>query len=139
MKIILHSVLASCLYFHGSALMADGAKLSLELNTAEEVETACRLSFLIQNGMATDITSLVFETVIFTSEAKVDRLTLFDFQSVPAGRPRVRQFDLTGTPCSRVGSVLINGVESCDGPTLTVEACQSALSLSSRTDIRVDG
>ncbi|MEM9970551.1 MAG: hypothetical protein AAF762_05585 [Pseudomonadota bacterium] len=139
MKKILQSVLLSSLCFQGTALLADDAKLSLELNTAEEVETACRLSFLIHNEMATDITSLVVETVIFTSDAQVDRLTLFDFESVPAGRPRVRQFDLTGTACNRVGSVLINGVESCDGPALTVEACQSALSLSSRTDIRVDG
>ncbi|MEO0943617.1 MAG: hypothetical protein AAFY06_02085 [Pseudomonadota bacterium] len=139
MKKILQSVLLSSLCFQGTALLADDAKLSLELNTAEEVETACRLSFLIQNEMATDITSLVVETVIFTSDAQVDRLTLFDFQSVPAGRPRVRQFDLTGTPCNRVGSLLINGVESCDGPTLAVEACQSALRLSSRIDIRIDG
>jgi len=118
---------------------AKDAKLALELNSASDVEGACRLSFVVENGLAADITSLVLETVIFTSDAQVERLTLFDFQSVPAGRPRVRQFDLSGTACTGVGSILINGVEACNGDALAPEICQTALTLSSRTDIGVDG
>lgn len=123
----------------GAPASAQEAKLTLELNSASDVEGACRLSFLVENGLTTDITSLVFETVIFTVDAKVERLTLFDFQSLPAGRPRVRQFDLSGTTCTGVGSILINGVEACNGEALTPDACQTVLTLSSRTDIGVDG
>lgn len=118
---------------------AQDAKLTLELNSARDVEGACRLSFVVENELPTNITSLVFETVIFTSDAQVERLTLFDFQAVPSGRPRVRQFDLSGTACAGVGSILINGVEACSGDALTPDTCQNALTLSSRTDIGVDG
>ncbi|MEL7152060.1 MAG: hypothetical protein AAGK71_15080 [Pseudomonadota bacterium] len=138
LKTVRSFLLVSACAVGGPAFSQD-AKLSLELNSASDVEGACRLSFLVQSGFGTDITSLVFETVVFTSDAQVERLTLFDFQSVPAGRPRVRQFDLSGTSCSGVGSILINGVETCNGDALTPDACQTALNLSTRTNIGVDG
>lgn len=113
--------------------------LSLELNTATDIDNACRLSFLVRNETQNDIGSFVVETVIFTPDFQVERMTLFDFQAVPQGRPRVRQFDLSGTPCAGIGSLLINGVETCTGESVSAEACQSALSLSSRSDIKVEG
>ncbi|MEM9969747.1 MAG: hypothetical protein AAF762_01425 [Pseudomonadota bacterium] len=113
--------------------------LSLELNTVGDVEGACRLTFLVGNEMPTDISGFVVEAVIFNTDGQVDRLTLFDFQAIPAGRPRVRQFDLAGLACPSLGSVLINGVSTCSGEGMTAEACQSALQPSSRTDVEVVG
>lgn len=133
------AALAVAACFLTTSAVAQEAKLSLELNATSDVEGSCRMSFLVRNELAQDVEALVVETVIFTKEFQVDRLTLFDFQSVPVGRPRVRQFDLSGTACSDVGSVLINGVDSCEGGSLTPDICQAALDLSTRTEIGVDG
>ncbi len=64
-------------------------------------------------------------------------LSLFDFQSLPKGKPRVRQFDLAGTKCEGLRQILINGVARCDGA--DPATCQSALQLGSRTKQEVLG
>jgi len=108
-----------------------GASLSLDLNTAENVDGACRLTFMVENTLTHDLTALAYETVVITTAGEVERLTIFDFGAVPAGRPRVRQFDLTGISCDTIGRLLINGASACAGA--TPDACIDALKLESRT------
>ena len=69
----------------------------------------------------------------------VDRLTLFDFQSLPEGRTRVRQFDLDNTRCDSIGRILINGVAACDGEGLAGPECIDRLTLASRTKAEIAG
>lgn len=66
-------------------------------------------------------------------------LTLFDFGALPAGRPRVRQFVVPGQECAALGSVLINGVVTCTAPGLEATACETGLSVSSRTNVDLIG
>ena len=113
--------------------------LGLELNTVSEAEGACRLTFLAENGLGADLDALVLEAVLFTAEGDVDRLTLFDFGPLPAGRPRVRQFDLGGLSCTALGQVLVNGAADCAGAGLAPGACIEALRLSTRTGVEVAG
>ncbi len=122
-----------------TSAQAEQPVLTLELNTVAEIDDGCRLSFLAENGLGADLSALTFETVIFTAEGGVDRLTLFDFQDLPQGRPRVRQFDLGGISCANLGDILINGVHSCVGDGLSGAECGDGLSLSSRTDHGVQG
>lgn len=116
-----------------------GAHLTIELNTLDPVENACRMSFLIQNGHAADIGQAVFEAVLFDTEGRVDRMTLFDFGALPAARPRVRQFVVPGLACDGLGQVLINGAETCAGEGLDAAACTDGLELRSRTSVQVLG
>ena len=106
--------------------------IHLELNTLNDTDAACRLTFVATNGTNAMIDKAVFETVIFDSAGSVVTLSLFDFHELPSGRPRVRQFDVSGIACSSVGRVLINGANTCtaDGEQSTL--CESGLSLSSR-------
>ena len=113
--------------------------LGLELNTVSEAEGACRLTFLAENGLGADLDALVLEAVLVTAEGDVDRLTLFDFGALPAGRPRVRQFDLSGLSCAALGQVLVNGAADCAGAGLAPGACIEALRLSTRTGVEVAG
>lgn len=113
--------------------------LGLELNTADLVGESCRLTFVLSNGLAQDIEQLVAETVLFSSAGGVILLTLFDFGTLPAGRPRVRQFEVSGTACDQIGQVLINGVATCTVAGAASTACAERLRLSSRIDIGVDG
>lgn len=110
---------------------ANPAPIRIELNQISPLDAGCRLSFMAQNKTGADIAKLVLETVLFDTSGAVMTLSLFDFQTLPDGKPRVRQFDLAGTDCTQLGQVLINGVATCKGS--TPADCQNALSLSSRT------
>ncbi len=116
-----------------------GARLSIELNTADTVENACRISFLVQNGHAAHISQVVYEAVLFDNEGQVERLTLFDFGGLPAARPRVRQFLIPDLDCASLSRVLINGAETCTGENLPQDACTRNLDLRSRTDMELLG
>ncbi|CUH39281.1 hypothetical protein JSE7799_02005 [Jannaschia seosinensis] len=119
------------------AFAQDAGPLTVELNAAVEGSDGCTLSFLITNGGEADIGKAVFETVLFDTEGQVERLTLFDFGELPAGRPRVRQFTLSDTTCSGLSRLLVNGVTTCEAP---IEgACTEGLRLTSRTDIEIIG
>ena len=113
--------------------------LSLELNTVEQVGPACRLTFVATNITGQAIDKAVFETVIFDAAGSVVSLKLFDFRALPADRPRVRQFDLTGMGCDDLGQVLINGASSCVVGGTESALCQGALSLKSRIDVELLG
>lgn len=123
----------------GLAETLQGAHVSIELNAADPVDDACRISFLIQNGHPFDIDQAVYEAVLFDTEGRVDRLTLFDFGTLPAARPRVRQFVVPGLACASLGRLLINGAETCSGAEVTDAACTKDLDLQSRTDVEIIG
>ncbi|MCT4553233.1 MAG: hypothetical protein N4A53_00945 [Pelagimonas sp.] len=143
-------MLARCLslcfaLFSASAACAQDSvagRLSLQLNAVDPVENACRLSFVAVNGLAGDLTSVVFEAVLFDRSGQVDRLTLLDFAALPQGRPRVRQFLVPQLACDNLGQVLINGTQRCElagGAEGAEGGCARGLSLSSRLAVEVIG
>ncbi len=117
------------------AAAAGPTTLDVELNDAVTVEGACRLIFTVENGLGQDIERLVYETVLFDREGGVRLLTLFDFMDAPAGRLRVRQFDVPGVSCDELGLLLVNGVAECEAPEPV--ACDEATRLTTRTGIEV--
>jgi len=117
---------------------ATGA-LTIELNSVEAQDTGCRMSFLVLNGHESDLKSAVFEAVLFDAAGSVDRLTLFDFGALPAGRPRVRQFVVPQLGCDQLGQVLINGAQSCEAEEAAHDLCSDGLMLRSRIDVEVIG
>ncbi len=116
-----------------------GPRLRVELNAAEPQDESCKLSFVVLNGHPAAIQRAVFETVVFDGAGQVDRLTLFDFGTLPAARPRVRQFVLPGTSCDDIGQILFNDAETCESADLDASACTTGLLLHSRTGIEVTG
>jgi len=139
------SVFAVCLFVAvtGSALADEPAAsppfLSVELNTLVQQDGSCRMIFLVENTLGADLETAVFETVLFKTDGSVDRLTLFDFQKLPQGRPRVRQFDIPDTGCDALGRVLINDVHSCKGDGITDADCIKGLKLTTKTSVEVLG
>lgn len=118
---------------------APAPSLSIELNALQQHDDACRIVFLAENRLGADLSALSFETVLIDTAGIVDRLTLFDFQSLPEGRTRVRQFDLVDTRCDSVGRILINGVAACDGEGLAGTECIDRLTLATRTKAEIAG
>ncbi|MDO9526627.1 MAG: hypothetical protein Q7J57_13995 [Gemmobacter sp.] len=113
-------------------LRPDSSRLVIELNAAEDRAGACRLTFVAENQLGADLSVLGLEAVVFSAVGQVARLTLLDFQALPQGRKRVRQFDLPGLPCAGVGQVLINAASPCTGQGVDPAACMAGLRVSSR-------
>ncbi|WP_170401354.1 hypothetical protein [Ruegeria arenilitoris] len=117
----------------------DAPGLMVELNAVEEVEGACRLTFLVENQTSTSIDSASYQVVIFDAAGVFERITLFGFRDLPAERPRVRQFDIRGTTCENIGRVLINGVSSCTVGGADSDICDQTPTLNSRTEVELLG
>lgn len=113
--------------------------LTIELNTVNSTGSACRMTFVAENKTGSDVTQVVFETVIFDASGGVLSLTLFDFRDLPVNRPRVRQFDIAGLACDALGRVLINGSSTCMVDGSESDICNSALAVSSRLDVELLG
>ena len=126
----------------GPAAAQDSTKeetLVIELNATQATGDGCAFSFLITNGLSAQIDSMILEAVLFDTAGQVERLTLFDFGSLPSERPRVRQFIVPGRACEAFGSVLINGAQSCEVDGVASDACESELELRSRAGIELIG
>lgn len=115
------------------------AGVALELNAADLVGEACRITFVATNTSAAPIDRAVYETVLFGADGGVMMLTLFDFGALPVGVPRVRQFQIADTACGRIGSLLVNGAGTCTVEDAASDVCTTGLAASSRLDIGLQG
>lgn len=87
-----HRHIGTCLAF-AAALFGTAAQaqettspkgsVALELNAADLVGEACRITFVATNTSAAPIDRAVYETVLFGADGGVMMLTLFDFGSLP--------------------------------------------------------
>ena len=139
MRTLLTALCFSALAGLASAQETSGTGIAIELNTLAQAEGGCQLTFVASSSHPEGVAGVVFETVLFDTEGSVDRLTLFDFGAIPAGVPRVRQFVVPALECTRLGRILINGVDSCSVPGLPDTACATGLTVRSRTGVEVIG
>ncbi|PPB80845.1 hypothetical protein LV82_01578 [Albidovulum inexpectatum] len=107
-------------------------RITLELSAIDQIDQACQVTFVVRNGLHPDIDDAVFQAVLFDTDRLVERLSLLDFGSLPAGRLQVRQFALPALDCARLGAVLINDADNCAGTGLDAKDCMAALDPSSR-------
>lgn len=113
---------------------ADGG-LSIELNKLDSRDKSCLFTFVASSDLESDLDKVSYEMVLFDGEGLVQRMTVLDFQELPAGSTRVRQFNLPDTRCGDVSRVLVNDSAACDGEGVEPGTCMSALSLSSRSNV----
>ena len=108
--------------------------ISLELNKAETTNGNCRLSFVMENGTGSPVSSAAYEIVLFNKTGVIDQLSVFDFGDIPADKTVVRQFELAGPTCAEAGRLLINGPSGCSADPVPLH-CSAPLTLSSRTEL----
>jgi hypothetical protein len=101
--------------------------LVLELNGAQPSDKGCRLTFVVTNNLGSELTKAAFEIALFNDAGVVDRLTVLDFNELPAGKTKVARFDLAGTDCTKISRVLINHATECTGAGIEPKACISQL------------
>lgn len=118
-----------------SAQAQTPADLSLELNAAQPSEKGCRLTFVVNNGLGSDLTKAGFEIVLFDKAGVVDRITTLAFKDLSAGKTKVSRFDLAGVDCAKLGRVLINEVTECAGQGIAADACSRQLKTLTKGEI----
>ncbi len=139
-KLSLIAAIAGAMHLVPGPAMAEEARapgISIELSAGEDVGSACRLSFLITNGHPAGIAQAVYEVVLFGPNGGVAQMTLLDFRDLPAGRPRVRQFQFDKLACADIPRILINGAETCAGA--PDGGCIDNLLVSTRTGTELIG
>lgn len=119
----------------GSAFAEDKPGLKIELNAVADAKDSCRVTFLLNNGMPTEISKASLEFAFFNKAGVVERLTALNFGRLQKGREVVRQFDIAGGSCSSYSRILVNAVKSCDGIAGEAEACETALVASNKSSI----
>jgi hypothetical protein len=137
---IIGSLLAMALPFAAGPVAAQEqpaveAALEMELDGLAQVETSCRSTFVVRNGLPHDLTKVVFEFALFNTSGLVERLLTLDFKDLPEGRTRVRQFDLTDLQCGDLARVLVNDARECSGDGVEPGACMRDLRTTTATDL----
>ena len=120
---------------------AAGTGLSIQLNSAQTLAEplACRLTFFIENGTDTSLGQVTYEIGVSDTAGRFEFIS-FSFGAIPSGRPRLRRFDLAGTPCDEISSILLQEPSCIDtsGADVSATVCEAALSLSSHPDVAID-
>jgi hypothetical protein len=128
--------LAAALALRPGAVLAQetapAAGLSLELNAIQPSDKGCRLTFVVTNGLGSELEQVAFEIALFNELGLVDRLTVLDFKDLPVGKTKVTRFDLAGTDCGKVSRVLVNTATQCKGEGVAPTACIRQLKAHSR-------
>lgn len=117
------------------AQTAPDAAISLELNGLEQNGEACRVTFVIRNGLGDDLDKAAFEFAIFDAKGVVQRLAVLDFKELPSGKTKVVRFELASTPCPSLSRILVNSVPACTGGAATPDSCLTALQTSTRAEV----
>ncbi len=137
---LLPLALASILTSGVGAIAQDASgNLTVEINELAPSEKGCKLTFVAGNGLAQELTKVSFEFVLFDEKGLVERMAVLDFRDLPAGKTKVRQFDLPGTKCESVKSLLINDAPVCTGDGVAKDACMKVLKTGSKSSVELKG
>ncbi|MFB2550111.1 hypothetical protein [Ensifer soli] len=139
MKRVLGAMLAGVLATAGAAAQETAATLSVELNALASSAAGCKLTFLAENGLDRSLDKVSFEFVFFDLQGRVERMAVLDFRDLPAGKQKVRQFDVSGTKCEGLKGLLINDTPVCAGEGVDTSACMKALKTGSKAGAELKG
>ncbi|WP_245411846.1 hypothetical protein [Phyllobacterium leguminum] len=115
---------------------APAPALNLELNALDPSEKGCRLTFIAANDLNVQLDKVTFEMVLFNAEQRVERLSILDFKTLPAGKTKVRRFDLANIKCDSISRILINDATECTGQGVAEGVCIKQLKTSSKSSVR---
>jgi hypothetical protein len=113
----------------GSPAAATDQPIRIELNTVENAQNRCRLSFVIENKGESPVDTLKLDLAVFARDGAIRRRLIADMGPLRRGKTIVKTFDIE-VDCAQIGSILVNDVTTCapEEP----GACLDRLTLSSR-------
>lgn len=129
--------LAACALSLPTLARAEPTKVSVELNKLEPVDKSCRAYFVVANEGAADFDSLKLDLVLFQPDGVIGRRVLVNLAPLKAQKRVVKQFDLDGTPCDQLGSLLINEIVECKAAGAPVDDCLGGLTVKSLAKVQL--
>lgn len=138
-RIVLAAIFAHAGFSAAAQTTGTSPPLTMELNAATDTAAGnCRLTYVVRNGTDTALSSATYEVAIFDQQGVVQRMLALDFGALDAGKTRILQFDLAGSPCASISQIIVNTAPSCvrsaDGA--ATDICIQGLEVTSRTAIR---
>ena len=115
------------------ARAADG--LAVELNKLEATDGACRVYMVFANKTGQALSSYKPDLVFFDKDGVIAERLVVEGGPLPAGKTKVKLFDVAGLDCGAVGRVLLNDVSACQGPDGPIADCLAATNASSKGDV----
>lgn len=138
--LLISAMLSAAAVTGAAAQEAAKAKgLDIELNALAASQKGCLFTFVAGNGFEQNVSKVSFEFVIFNDKGTVERLALLDFRDLPAGKSKVRQFDVPGIKCETVKNLLINDAPVCEGEGLDKGRCMDGIVTRSKAPTGLDG
>ncbi len=117
----------------GTAIAEEGS-IAIELNKLEAHDKDCRAYFVIDNKNDKSYEALKLDIVLFRPDEVIGQRFAVELAPLKAKKRTVKLFDVAGTACDEVGSLLINEVLECKADSGEVSDCLQDISVSSRTD-----
>ena len=117
----------------GTAIAEEGS-IAIELNKLEAHDKDCRAYFVIDNKNDKSYEALKLDIVLFRPDGVIGQRFAVELAPLKAKKRTVKLFDVAGTACDEVGSLLINEVLECKADSGEVSDCLQDISVSSRTD-----
>ena len=118
-----------------TASLAEPAALSVELNKLQPQEKGCRAYIVVNNAGTTAYQSVKLDLVLFQPDGVIARRFAIDLAPLKPQKRSVKLFDLDGTACDKVGSLLINDVVECKSDTGSLDNCLANMTLSTLTTV----
>ena len=131
------TLLAAALVFPllATASFAESPALSVELNKLEPQEKGCRAYIVVNNTSTVVYQSVKLDLVLFQPDGVIARRFAIDLAPLKPQKRSVKLFDLDGTDCDKVGSLLINDVVECKSDVGPLDNCLSNMTLSTLTTV----
>lgn len=111
--------------------------LSIELNKLESQDKGCRAYLVVDNTGTVAYQSLKLDLVLFQTDGVIGRRFAVDLAPLKAAKKTVKLFDLEGTACDKVGSLLINDIVECKSDAGPVNDCLAGLTVKSLTTVQL--
>jgi hypothetical protein len=108
------------------------AKIGVELNRLEDQGGNCRAYLVVTNPGSAEFSGFALDLVIFDRGGTIMRRLAVDVAPVRPAKTSVKVFDIPETPCSAIGSILVNDVIHCRDASGDVAACIDRVSTSSK-------
>ena len=130
-------VVGASLFFIAIAAAAEGGDIAIELNKLEPQGQACRAYVVVSNKSAKEWQSLNLDLVLFRPDGVIGRRFAINLAPLRPDKRTVKLFDMDGTPCDQVGSILINDVIECKTEAGPVDDCLTHISVSTLTNAQL--
>ncbi|MGU3537851.1 Tat pathway signal protein [Methylobacterium sp. A54F] len=135
--------------FAGVALAAtaapaqDAAKappLKIQLNRLEPADESCRFYLQVDNTRGPALKVLKVSIFAFDTDGIAQRNLAVPLGPMPKNKTSMKIFAFNGLPCQKIGRVLLDDVQACEGdePGVTRESCLDRLETETKAGVPFD-